>query len=89
MILPFMLSVIAGALCVVCLYYFTILLSWVSSKARDVVPTRYQPTQNPEDQRVQILVLGDIGRSPRMQYHAISVAKLGIKVDLVGYKGEH
>jgi beta-1,4-mannosyltransferase len=34
---------------------------------------------------VQILVLGDIGRSPRMQYHAISIAKLGGSVQLIGY----
>lgn len=36
---------------------------------------------------VQILVLGDIGRSPRMQYHALSIARHGGKVDLVGYNG--
>lgn len=35
----------------------------------------------------QIVVLGDIGRSPRMQYHAISIAKHGGKVFLIGYKG--
>ena len=39
------------------------------------------------DSRVQILVLGDIGRSPRMQYHALSIAKNGGQVDLIGYKG--
>ncbi|OAG11481.1 chitobiosyldiphosphodolichol beta-mannosyltransferase [Paraphaeosphaeria sporulosa] len=33
-----------------------------------------------------IVVLGDIGRSPRMQYHAISIAKHGGKVYLVGYQ---
>lgn len=36
---------------------------------------------------VQVLVLGDIGRSPRMQYHAMSIAKHGGSVDLVGYQG--
>lgn len=36
---------------------------------------------------VQVLVLGDIGRSPRMQYHAMSIAKHGGRVDLVGYQG--
>lgn len=36
--------------------------------------------------RVQILVLGDIGRSPRMQYHALSLAKHGAQVDLIGYR---
>ncbi|EON65520.1 hypothetical protein W97_04758 [Coniosporium apollinis CBS 100218] len=35
---------------------------------------------------VQVVVLGDIGRSPRMQYHALSIAKRGGKVDLIGYK---
>ncbi|EMC95837.1 glycosyltransferase family 33 protein [Baudoinia panamericana UAMH 10762] len=34
---------------------------------------------------IQIVVLGDIGRSPRMQYHALSVATHGGKVDLIGY----
>ena len=33
----------------------------------------------------QVVVLGDIGRSPRMQYHAISLAKHGARVDLVGF----
>ena len=37
---------------------------------------------------VQVLVLGDIGRSPRMQYHAISIAKNGGRVDLIGYQGQ-
>lgn len=35
----------------------------------------------------QVVVLGDIGRSPRMQYHAISLAKHGAKVSLIGYQG--
>ncbi|KAF1840287.1 glycosyltransferase family 33 protein [Cucurbitaria berberidis CBS 394.84] len=35
---------------------------------------------------VQILVLGDIGRSPRMQYHALSIAKHGGRVFLIGYQ---
>ncbi|KAK4652232.1 mannosyltransferase [Podospora pseudocomata] len=34
---------------------------------------------------VHILVLGDIGRSPRMTYHALSIAKHGGKVKLIGY----
>ncbi|CAG8581132.1 19461_t:CDS:2, partial [Cetraspora pellucida] len=36
---------------------------------------------------VTIIVLGDIGRSPRMQYHALSFAQNGWTVDLVGYDG--
>lgn len=34
-----------------------------------------------------VVVLGDVGRSPRMQYHALSLAKNGYTVDLIGYKG--
>ena len=37
---------------------------------------------------VQILVLGDVGSSPRMQYHALSIAKHGGRVDLVGFLRE-
>lgn len=35
-----------------------------------------------------IVVLGDIGRSPRMTYHALSFAKHGVKVNLIGYAGK-
>ena len=37
--------------------------------------------------RTHVLVLGDIGRSPRMQNHALSLAKKDIAVDLIGYTG--
>lgn len=39
---------------------------------------------------VVVLVLGDVGRSPRMQYHALSLAEHdeGTEVALVGYRGE-
>lgn len=37
---------------------------------------------------VCIVVIGDIGRSPRMQYHSLSFAKEGFQVDIVGYGGE-
>lgn len=36
---------------------------------------------------VQVVVLGDIGRSPRMRYHATSLADAGCHVDLIGYTG--
>lgn len=36
---------------------------------------------------VQVVVLGDIGRSPRMRYHAASLADSGCTVDLIGYTG--
>jgi beta-1,4-mannosyltransferase len=38
--------------------------------------------------RVQVVVVGDIGRSPRMQYHALSLSKRAIHVDLIGYTGQ-
>lgn len=34
---------------------------------------------------VCVVVLGDIGRSPRMQYHAQSLIRQGYNVDVVGY----
>ncbi|KAL0353899.1 UNVERIFIED_CONTAM: UDP-glycosyltransferase TURAN [Sesamum angustifolium] len=38
--------------------------------------------------RVAVVVLGDIGRSPRMQYHALSLARQAcLDVDIVGYGG--
>jgi beta-1,4-mannosyltransferase len=45
------------------------------------------PSKHTKGMTVQIVVLGDIGRSPRMQYHALSIAKHGGKVFLVGYRG--
>lgn len=38
--------------------------------------------------RVAVVVLGDVGRSPRMQYHALSLCQHGARVTLVGYRGE-
>lgn len=35
---------------------------------------------------VAVVVLGDIGRSPRMQYHAFSLAREGARVDVIGYR---
>jgi beta-1,4-mannosyltransferase len=37
---------------------------------------------------VVVIVLGDVGRSPRMQYHALSLLQAGHTVSLVGYIGE-
>ncbi|XP_040829315.1 chitobiosyldiphosphodolichol beta-mannosyltransferase isoform X1 [Ochotona curzoniae] len=34
---------------------------------------------------VVVVVLGDVGRSPRMQYHALSLAKHGFSVTLLGF----
>lgn len=37
---------------------------------------------------VVVVVLGDVGRSPRMQYHALSLAKHGFSVTLLGFCSE-
>ncbi|CAI7787351.1 unnamed protein product, partial [Closterium sp. NIES-54] len=38
--------------------------------------------------RAAVVVVGDVGRSPRMQYHALSLAnQAGLEVDLIGYAG--
>ncbi|KAI4893932.1 hypothetical protein NFI96_018183 [Prochilodus magdalenae] len=34
-----------------------------------------------------VLVLGDLGRSPRMQYHALSLSRHGYNVTLIGFLG--
>ncbi len=36
---------------------------------------------------VAVLVMGDLGRSPRMQYHTYSFAQQGLHVDFIGYEG--
>lgn len=54
------------------------------------LPTRFKSRQPSSAGKpsAQILVLGDIGRSPRMQYHALSVAKHGGSVQVIGYHGK-
>lgn len=37
--------------------------------------------------RVSVVVLGDLGRSPRMLYHALALAESGADVDLIGLTG--
>jgi beta-1,4-mannosyltransferase len=37
--------------------------------------------------RVFVVLLGDIGRSPRMQFHSLSLANAGFDVFVFGYKG--
>ena len=42
----------------------------------------------PPPPHIVVVVLGDVGRSPRMQYHARSLLEEGYYVSLVGYDGE-
>eukprot|EP00117_Sycon_ciliatum_P000195 scpid68855/ scgid6362/ Chitobiosyldiphosphodolichol beta-mannosyltransferase; Asparagine-linked glycosylation protein 1 homolog; Beta-1,4-mannosyltransferase; GDP-Man:GlcNAc2-PP-dolichol mannosyltransferase; GDP-mannose-dolichol diphosphochitobiose mannosyltransferase len=41
----------------------------------------------PRSKRACVLVLGDFGRSPRMQYHCWSLSRAGFDVDVVAYGG--
>lgn len=63
-----------------------VLISTVFSVFLISLPERFVKGSKNDDS-VQIVVLGDIGRSPRMQYHALSIAKHGGRVRLVGYVG--
>ncbi|KAL9592808.1 MAG: hypothetical protein Q9179_006350 [Wetmoreana sp. 5 TL-2023] len=47
--------------------------------------SRFTKRSEHDDHRIQVVVLGDIGRSPRIQYHALSIAKHGGFVELIGY----
>jgi hypothetical protein len=70
-------------------YAFVFLWSALFLSIIFLLPSRYkeEDDKNEELPRYQILVIGDIGRSPRMQYHAISMGKHGAPVDLIGYLG--
>ena len=41
------------------------------------------------ESQFQVVVLGDAGRSPRMQYHCLSLVQLNYSVDLVAYGGNY
>jgi hypothetical protein len=88
---PFDMLDILLSLAVVSSTCFTIILLCLPSRyIRHSPPqsTGHKADSNHEPKiSVQVLVLGDIGRSPRMQYHAISIAKHGGRVDVIGYKG--
>lgn len=70
-----------------------VVISTILSLVLLLLPHSYNRAQRSQSEdgdrgaRIQILVLGDIGRSPRMQYHALSIAKHGGHVDLIGYHG--
>lgn len=70
---------------------FTIILLCLPSQYRgdEVNATSSESTGSSGASHVsiQVLVLGDIGRSPRMQYHALSIAKHGGRLQMIGYLG--
>lgn len=67
----------SGLLLLLCSGIFVYLV-WRLNATRKDKPSRHT---------VAILVLGDIGRSPRMMYHAESFAQNGFMTYLVGYGG--
>jgi beta-1,4-mannosyltransferase len=66
---------------------FTIILLTLPSQYKG--EQEFQTSENDKKYKtsVQIVVLGDIGRSPRMEYHALSIAKNGGRVDIIGVLG--
>ncbi|CAD0107988.1 unnamed protein product [Aureobasidium uvarum] len=78
----------------------TVILSTAVTAFILTLPDRYDPQQEDtlvkeddkktksgatNDASVTVLVLGDIGRSPRMQYHVASIAAHRGRVSLIGY----
>lgn len=69
---------------------FLVILSTIFTVVLLLLPTQFDSdfknaSSKSHQITVQVLVLGDIGRSPRMQFHALSIAKLGGLVQLIGY----
>ncbi|KAI7861959.1 hypothetical protein BDF14DRAFT_1862114 [Spinellus fusiger] len=70
------------ALALVCVYLFGIKLLRLYAMETGNLRQRQRPL-------VQVVVLGDIGRSPRMRCHAVSLAEAGCRVDLIGHVETH
>ena len=52
------------------------------------VVRRFTRSSHDSKPLVQVVVLGDVGHSPRMQYHALSLANTGrVSVEIVGFRG--
>ncbi|KAF8640530.1 hypothetical protein AX17_000192 [Amanita inopinata Kibby_2008] len=60
-------------------YLFAVLLLWLAWK--------FARPRSQNTRLVAILVLGDIGRSPRMMYHAQSFAENNFETHVIGYAG--
>ncbi|XP_033327166.1 chitobiosyldiphosphodolichol beta-mannosyltransferase [Megalopta genalis] len=62
--------------------YFLCVFSLILFVMRKLYIKKYKVEKN-----ICVVVLGDLGRSPRMQYHVLSLIKEGFTVDFVGYSG--
>lgn len=69
------------------LNYLIILLYLFTTAIILVIMLRRMAFANREKKRVDVVVLGDLGRSPRMANHATSLAKEGFNVQMFGYGG--
>jgi len=59
------------------------ILTWTTWSLWKLMKSR----KSPSSRSVAVLVLGDIGRSPRMMYHAQSFAEHDFVTDVIGYGG--
>lgn len=69
------------------LYGFLVSLVLSGLLAYSLWTILFKKSERPALRSVAILVLGDIGRSPRMMYHAESFANIGFETFLIGYGG--
>jgi len=60
------------------------IIAYLLKRIRDQLSEK--PDTSNDKPNVLLLVLGDIGRSPRMQYHALSLAENNFNVNFVEYK---
>lgn len=80
------------ALIVAMFYAASLTVSWsavvVIGLIGIVLLRRMRQRNTGTNRRVCVLVLGDIGRSPRMRYHSLSLSKHGFNVTFVGFVGK-
>lgn len=67
------------------LYYMLAAYICLPIIAYKLLPYFSQSRRSPSRKSVLIFVLGDLGHSPRMSYHALSFSKAGFDVSLCGY----
>ncbi|KAG7193520.1 mannosyltransferase [Scheffersomyces spartinae] len=68
------------------LYYLLALYISLPLLAYYIIPTlTANPMKFTKRKSISIIVLGDLGHSPRMRYHALSLSKYEYVVNLVGY----
>jgi len=82
-----MLQLLANVAVVLSTLLTVVLLLLPSRYVRGATPTAKDRAEASRECSVQVVVLGDIGRSPRMQYHTLSIADHGGYVQLIGYLG--